>query len=176
MAKKHQEILEIPEAFDLTKSHRAAAELTGADPKTVAHYVQRRDAAYDPYRRARRPRLLDPYAEKIEELVEFSHSKIRADVLSDRLVAMGFSGDERTVHRAVAEAKAAYRAGHRRTYRPWIPKPGHWLQYDWAQGPVILLRPTNLFCAWLAWSRYREVRQTAADIRARVEGLIHELG
>lgn len=39
--------------------------------------------------------------------MECSHGKIRADVLYDRLVAMGFGGDERTVCRAVAEAKAA---------------------------------------------------------------------
>ncbi len=49
---------------------------------------------------------------------------IRADVVHDRLVAMGFAGDERTTRRAVAEAKDAYAAGHRRTYRPWIPEPG----------------------------------------------------
>jgi len=31
--------------------------------------------------------------------------------------------DERTTRRAVAEAKARWRAGHRRTYRPWITEP-----------------------------------------------------
>jgi hypothetical protein len=42
-------------------------------------------------------------------------------------VAMGFDGSERTTRRAVAEAKAAWRAGRRRTYRPWIVEPGMWL-------------------------------------------------
>lgn len=60
--------------------------------------------------------------------MDHSHAKVRADVAYERLLAMGFTGDERTVRRAVAEAKAAYRAGHRRTYRPWIPEPGMWLQ------------------------------------------------
>jgi hypothetical protein len=41
--------MEILEAFDLTRSYRAAAQLTGTDHKTVAHYVERRDAGYDPY-------------------------------------------------------------------------------------------------------------------------------
>ncbi len=104
MAKKHQEIMEIIEAFDLTRSYQSAAELFGCDPKTVAHYVERRDAGYDPYRHARRPRLVDAYAEKIEELVDLSHGKVRADIVYDRLVAMGFSGDERTARRAVAQA------------------------------------------------------------------------
>lgn len=49
---------------------------------------------------------MDSYAEKMEELVDHSHVKVRADVVYDRLVAMGFGGDERTVRRAIAEAKA----------------------------------------------------------------------
>jgi transposase len=32
-----------------------------------------------------------------------------------------------------------------------------WLQFDWGDGPKIGGRPTCLFCAWLAWSRYRVV-------------------
>jgi hypothetical protein len=59
VAKTHQEIMEILEAFDLTRSYRAAAQLAGSDHKTVAHYVERRDAGYDPCRRARRSRLVD---------------------------------------------------------------------------------------------------------------------
>jgi transposase len=160
VAKTNQEIMEILEAFDLTRSVWSAAQLAGCDPKTVEHYVERRAAGYDPYRRARRPRLVDLYAEKIEELVDHSHAKVRADVVYDRLVAIGFSGDERTVRRAVAEGKAQYRNGHRRTYRPWIPEPGMWLQHDWGWGPVIDLRQTYLFCAWLAWSRYRVIIPT----------------
>ncbi|MGH9057896.1 MAG: Mu transposase domain-containing protein [Acidimicrobiales bacterium] len=73
---------------------------------------------------------------------------------------MGFEGDERTTRRAVALAKEAYGAGHRRTYRPWVPEPGMWAQYDWGKGPQICGRPTCLFCAWLAWSRFRVVIAT----------------
>ena len=32
-----------------------------------------------------------------------------------------------------------------------------WAQWDWGSGPVIAGRRTNLFCAWLAWSRFRVV-------------------
>ena len=32
-----------------------------------------------------------------------------------------------------------------------------WLQYDFGDGPVIDGRKTVLFCAWLAWSRFRIV-------------------
>jgi hypothetical protein len=31
----------------------------------------------------------------------------------------------------VAEAKAQYRLGRHRVYRPWVTEPGLWLQWDW---------------------------------------------
>lgn len=160
MAKKHVEIMEILEAFDLTRCTWSAAGLAGCDPKTVNHYIELRDAGLDPFRRARRPRQVDPYLVKIEELIERSQGKVRADVVHARLVAMGFGGDERTTRRAVAELKEAFNAGRRRTYRPWVPEPGMWLQFDWGEGPRVGGRRTNLFCAWLAWSRYRVVMPT----------------
>jgi transposase len=85
---------------------------------------------------------------------------VRADVVHDRLRGMGYEGNERTTRRAVHKAKVAYRDGHRRTYRPWIPEPGKWLQFDWGWGPVVGMRQTYLFCAWLAWSRYRVIIPT----------------
>ena len=97
---------------------------------------------------------------KIEEWVERSHAKIRADRAFDKLKALGFEGSDRTVRRAVAEVKANHRRGRRRVYRPWIPEPGMWAQWDWGTGPVIAGRRTNLFCAWLAWSRFRVVIAT----------------
>jgi len=161
MTKHDREIMDILEAFDLTGCAHSAAQLAGVDPKTVAHYVGLRDAGGDPLTPPARPKLIDPYLEKIEELVERSNGKIRADVVHGRhLVPMGFAGDERTTRRAVAEAKTRYSAGHRRTYRPWIPEPGMWAQFDWGTGPVIRGRKTCLFCAWLAWSRFRVVIPT----------------
>ncbi|MGH9068770.1 MAG: Mu transposase domain-containing protein [Acidimicrobiales bacterium] len=153
--------MDIYDAFDLTHCAWSASMLTGADPKTVARYLAIRDAGGDPSARVRRPQIIDSYREKIEELVDRSHGKVRADVVHEHhIVAMGFVGDERTTRRAVAQAKAAYSAGHRRTYRPWVPEPGMWCQYDWGQGPVVCGRPTCLFCAWLAWSRFRTVIPT----------------
>ncbi len=153
--------MEILEAFDLTHCAHSAARLAGTDPRTVARYVAVRDAGGDPTVRPVRGRIIDGYLVKIEELVERSHGHVRADVVhGEHLVPMGFTGDERTTRRAVAAAKAAYAVGHRRTYRPWVPEPGMWFQYDWGQGPVVAGRATNLFCAWLAWSRFRVVMPT----------------
>jgi len=158
--KSDREIMEILEAFDLTRCPHSAADLAGCDPKTVARYVDARDRGADPNGRLRRPMQVDPYLAKIEELVERSGGKVRADVVHERLVVLGFAASERTTRRAVHAAKAAYRAGHRRTYRPWVTEPGMWLQFDWGQGPLIAGRPTLLFCAWLAWSRFRVVIPT----------------
>lgn len=160
MAKNVQEIMQILESFDLTQCRWSAAQLAGCDPKTVGRYVELRDAGLDPCERPRRPRAVDPYLTKVEEWVERSGGKIRADVVHERLLTMGYTGTERTTRRAVAEAKAAHRAGRRRTYRPWVPEPGMWLQWDWGDGPRIEGRDTYLFCAWLAWSRYRVVLPT----------------
>lgn len=97
---------------------------------------------------------------KVEEWVERSDAKVRADVCFDKLVALGFAGSERTVRRGAAEVKANHRRGRRRVYRPWIPEPGMWAQWDWGSGPTVGSRSTNLFCAWLAWSRFRVVIPT----------------
>src|SRR5205807_1145059 len=68
----------------------------------------------------------------------------------------------------------------RRTYRPWIPEPGMWLQYDWGFGPVIELRQTYLFCAWLAWCRYRVIipswDRTLGTVLACIDNTLRRLG
>ena len=101
--------------------------------------------------------MVDRFAAKIEELVERSHGKIRADKAHETLVAMGYMGSERTTRRAVAEAKRRWRQEHGRRYRPWIPEPGLWMQWDYGDGPMVAGRSTVLFCAWLAWWRFRVV-------------------
>lgn len=159
--KSREEIMEILEAFDLTGSFRDAGELAGCSHHTVAAYVAKRAegrlAGEGPVRRGR---IIDPHLAKIEEWVERSKGKVRADVCHDKLVAVGFEGSDRTVRRAVAEAKRNFGAGRRRVYRPWIPEPGMWAQWDWGTGPMVGGRATNLFCAWLAWSRFRVVIPT----------------
>jgi transposase len=110
-----------------------------------------------PVARERRRPLVDPFAEKIDELVDRSHAKVRADKAHGVLVAMGYEGSYRTTRRAVAEAKRRWRRRHGRRTRPWIAQPGLWLQWDWGEGPVVGGVQAQLFCAWLAWSRFRVV-------------------
>src|SRR5262245_44084214 len=155
--KQAETIMEILAAYDLTHSFRDAAMLVGCAPNTVARYVRARDAGELKATPVERIQLIDPFREKIEEWVEASHGRVRADVAQRKLEAMGYSGSERTTRRAVAEAKTAYRAGQRRRFRPWLPEPGLWFQWDYADGPLVERRKTWLWCAWLAWSRFRVV-------------------
>jgi transposase len=150
--------MEILEAYDLTGSLRGAAALAGCDHKTVGRLVAAREEAGGglPARERRRP-LVDPFAEKIDELVDRSRGQVRADKAHGILVAMGYQGSYRTTRRAVAEAKGRWRQRHGRRTRPWIPQPGLWLQWDYGDGPVVAGNRAVLFCAWLAWSRFRVV-------------------
>jgi Integrase core domain len=150
--------MDVLEAYDLTNSLRAAAQLAGTDHHTVARYVAARavGAAIEEMAQER-PKCSDGFADKIAEWVERSTGKVRADVVHERLVAMGYTGSERTTRRAVALLKASYRHANHRIYKPWIPEPGLWLQYDFGDGPVVEGRRTVLFCAWAPWSRFRVI-------------------
>ena len=70
---KHDgEIMEILAVYDLTKSLRATAELTGCSHHTVARHVEARDAGKLIAEPAYRSRVTDPFLPKIEEWVEAS--------------------------------------------------------------------------------------------------------
>jgi len=156
--KSAEEIMNILEAYDLTGSLRDAAELVGCSHHTVARYVAAREQGRAvPGSPARRPGVIDEFLPKLEELVERSKGKIRADKAHEHIAVMGYAGSERTTRRAVAGLKAAWRAGRRRVHRPWIPEPGMWAQYDFGDGPQVAGVATVLFCFWLAWSRFRVV-------------------
>jgi transposase len=149
--------MEILAAYDLTGSVRSAADLAGCSHHTVAAHVAARDAGRPVGDLARRPQVTDPFMDKIEEWVDASKGRIRADKAHEKLLALGYGGSDRSTRRAVAQVKAAYRLGHARVHRPWVTEPGMWLQYDFGDGPVVEGVKTVLFVAWLAWSRFRVV-------------------
>ena len=105
--------MEILEAYDLTGTLRGAAALAGCDHKTVARVVAAREAAGGglPVRARSRP-VADPFAEKIDELVDRSRAHVRADKAHAIQVAMGYEGSYRTTRRAVAETKRRWRQKH----------------------------------------------------------------
>lgn len=63
--------------------------------------------------------------------------QVRADVVHERLVAMGFTGEERSTRRAVVELKQLWEAGRRRKYRPWVPEPGDVAAVRLGRGPSV---------------------------------------
>lgn len=172
--------MKILDAYDLTGSLRDAGELAGCSPNTVKRYVERRDAGGELDRAVQRPQLIDEYLDKVEEWVERSHGKVRADVAHEKLLALGYAGSERTTRRAVAKVKKAYRGGHVRVHRPWVTEPGMWLQYDYGDGPVVDGVKTVLFVAWLAWSRFRVVLalrdKTMPSVFAALDQTFRRLG
>jgi hypothetical protein len=81
--------MEILEAFDLTGSLRDAGELAGCSHHTVAHYVSAREAGGLSDRPAARPQLIDEFLPKVEEWMERSGGKIRADRVHKKLLGLG---------------------------------------------------------------------------------------
>lgn len=156
--KVSEEMLQILRAYDRLGSYRAAARECECSHNTVKRYVDRRNAGRlgD---RLKRPRgsVIDPFRPHLQEWVAESGGRVRGDVAYRRLVRLEYKGSERTVRRALGEIKRAWHKGRRRVYRPWLPEPGKWAQYDWADGPKVDGTKSYLFCAHLSFSRYRVV-------------------
>ena len=89
------DVVEILEAFDLTGSFREAARLTGCSPMTVARYVHLRERGQVTSDPVHRDQILDEFLPKLEEWVERSRGRVRADVAHEKLLALGFDGSRR---------------------------------------------------------------------------------
>ncbi len=178
--KSAEEIMNMLEAFDLTGSLRDAGELAGVSHNTVGRYVQARMAGALSDRPQPRAQLIDEFLPKLEEWIERSNGRLRADVAHEKLVALGYTGSERTTRRAAARVKRDYRLGRVRVHRPWVSEPGMWLQYDFGDGPLIDGVRTTLFVAWLAWSRFRVVLairdKTGPSVMAALDVTLRRLG
>ena len=133
--KSDGELMEILNAYDLTGSYRAAAELCGCSHHTVKKAVEDRDAGLPPA--TRRARMIDDWRDVLEGWVADSKGKIRGDKAHEKLLALGYTGTDRTTRRALAEIKSQWRLGNTRVHRPWITEPGLWLQYDFGDGPIV---------------------------------------
>jgi transposase len=175
-----EKTMEMLEFYDLTGSYRSAAALAGVDHQTVRAKVAARAAGLDATTRLVRAKVTDAYADKINEWIERSQGRIRADRVHEKLQAMGYGGSERTTRRVVEALKVEWRRDHTRSYKPWIPEPGLWLQWDYGDGPTVAGVRAVLFCAWLAWSRFRVVLalrdRTLPSVIAALDGTFRVLG
>ena len=164
--KTARERLDIRTTYAELGSYRATAALCGTTHKTVRRVVER--GTDPPGERPPRPRVSDPFAELIEQRVKATDGRISAKRLLPLCRAAGYTGSARSLRRAVARAKAAHRRT-RRVYRPWVPVPGEHLVFDWGEQDGI-----HVFCAVLAWSRWRFVRFATSQDQATTLALLAE--
>jgi hypothetical protein len=94
------------------------------------------------------------------ERVEKTSGRISAKRLLPAARAAGYAGSDRNLRRLIAAAKQAWRREHHRGRRPAVWSPGEHLMIDWGS-----LGGLHVFCAVLAWPRFRFVR-FARDERA----------
>jgi transposase len=141
-------------AYQEVGSYSAAAQICGTTPKTVKRAVAKARAAEDATS-AQHPLVehnYDEVANLIAERVAKTQGRISAKRLLPVVRAAGYTGSARNLRRAVAEAKAAWRRDHHRGRRPGVWAPGDMLVVDWGE-----IGPLFVFCAVLAWSRFRFV-------------------
>ena len=152
--------MDIIAAYREAGTYRGAAEIAGTTHKTVKRVIARHEAGAAAPERAARGRNYDGVAALVAERVEKTAGRISAKRLLPAARAAGFAGSDRNFRRLVAEAKQAWRRDHHRGRRPAVWSPAEHLVIDWGA-----LGGLHVFCAVLAWSRFRFVR-FAADERA----------
>jgi transposase len=146
--------MDIVAAYEQVGTYRGAAVMCGTTHKTVKRIVAavRAGQPADAPRTRSVAKNTAGVAGVIAEKVKATDGRISAKRLLPVARAAGYTGSARNFRRAVAEAKAAWRR-QRRVYRPWQPTPGEHLVIDWTtEGDW------HVFCAVLAWSRWRFVR------------------
>jgi len=143
--------MDINAAFREVGTYRGAAEMCGTTHKTVKRAVlaAARDESGEPGPVAHN---YDTVRDLVAARVDKTQARISAKRLLPVAVAAGYDGSARNFRRLVAAEKAAWRAGHHRGRRPGVWAPGDMLVIDWGE-----IGPLYVFCAVLAWSRWRFV-------------------
>jgi transposase len=152
--------MDIISAYREVGTFRGAAAVSGTTPKTVRRVIARHEAGGGVPPRVPREHNYDVVAGLVAERVGKTAGRISAKRLLPAARAAGYSGSPRNFRRLVAAQKRAWRRDHHRGRRPAVWSPGEHLVIDWgAEGGL------HVFCAVLAWSRFRFVR-FAGDERA----------
>jgi transposase len=152
--------MDVIAAYRDVGSYRGAAAICGTTHKTVKRIIEQeaKIAAGEPLpARVPRERNFDAVADLVAEKIAKTSGRISAKRLLPLARAAGYEGSPRNFRRLVAEAKAAWRQGHHRGRRPAVWTPGETLVIDWGVMEVAGRR-LYVFCAVLAWSRWRFVR------------------
>jgi transposase len=152
--------MDIIAAYREAGTLRGAAQIAGTTHKTVKRVIARHEAGAARPARVPRGRNYDGVAVLVAGRVEKTAGRISAKRLLPAARAAGYAGSDRNFRRLVSERKALWRREHHRGRRPAVWSPGEHLVIDWgAEGGL------HVFCAVLAWCRFRFVR-FARDERA----------
>ncbi|MGH9070548.1 MAG: IS21 family transposase [Acidimicrobiales bacterium] len=151
LAREH---MDMHAAYREVGTYRGAAAICGTTDKTVKRAVARATAPDQVTGSGDGvvEHNYDDVATIIAKRVERTQGRISAKRLLPVVTAAGYTGSARNLRRAVADAKRAWRAGHHRGRRPGVWTPGDMLVFDWGE-----IGPLFVFCAVLAWSRFRFV-------------------
>ena len=155
--------------YENVGTYRATAAICGTTPKTVKRVIERAEAGDAPPSRKERARNYQQVADLVAERVARSQGRISAKRLMPAARAAGYTGSARNFRRLVAAAKKDWRAAHHRGRRPAVWSPGEHLVIDWG-----VVGGVHVFCAVLAWSRWRFVRFAADEKAVTTLGLLAE--
>ena len=145
--------MDIVAAYQQVGTYRGAAAMCGTTHKTVRRIIERAEAGGKSPDRVPRGHNYDLVAELVADRVGATKGRISAKRLLPVAKVAGYAGSARNLRRLVAEAKRAWRRDNHRGRRPAVQSPGEVLAIDWGS-----TGPLHVFCAVLAWSRFRFVR------------------
>ena len=162
--------MDIISAYQQAGSYRGAAALCGTTHKTVKRVIERAEAGgARPVRKDREHNYASVQDLVIARVVE-SKGRMQAKQMLPVARAAGYEGSARNFRRLVAAAKRDYRRDHHRGRRPAVWNPGEYLVFDWTD----LGAGLHIFCAVVAWSRWRFVRFAVDEQAHTTMGFIAE--
>jgi len=176
--KNAKERMDVIAAYRDVGTYRGAAEICGTTHKTVKRIIETHQLISEggcPSERVARARNYDEVADLVAEGVAKTFGKISAKRLLPAARAAGYEGSDRNFRRLVAEAKRSWRQGQARASgrRPAVWSPGEVLAIDWGE-EFVAGRKVHVFCAVLAWSRFRFVRFAADEQQTTTLAMLAE--
>jgi transposase len=165
--------MDVVAAYRDVGTYRGAAAMCGVDPKTVKRIVLAHEVGEVDEQRAVRAAVAkntDVVGQLVERRVAETKARISAKRLLPAARAAGYVGSPRNFRRLVSGVKKAWRAANGRQCRPAVWVPGQTLVIDWGT----LSGGVKVFCAVLAWCRFRFVRFARDETAATTMALLAE--
>jgi transposase len=161
--------MDVISAYRDVGSYRGAAAICGTTHKTVKRIIEAHNVGGVAAVKPPRVRNYDEVADLVAARVKDTSGRISAKRLLPAARAAGYVGSARNFRRLVADAKRAWRQGRPSGRRPGVWAPGETLIIDWG-----VLDGVHVFCAVLAWSRFRFIRFAADEKAATTLGFLAE--